>query len=292
MFTFKKEAAEAVGACRRCDAKWLSAILAAVLIAAALVAQAGARLVDEKPGVDAIAAVFALIVSPKGIDDPADVDGLRQMLATKGGAEVKPFPGMDIRVKESDIEGMSPREVRFFLFRQVGEPLWQSGEDGLARVFEDETVRAQIKGQGIGMFRYVTRATHDRLDGWATTLLFLSVLFLLAAAMSSRGFGRFVTPALALLVGAVPVSVGGMWLRERIANLAAMTLSPGENPFAYIAHALGIALMPYVKTLDGPANVAVGGAVILLVAAFLGNGAVFVFVSVRTLVQRLRKAKK
>lgn len=293
MFSFKKDVqAPPDAACRRCDSKWLSAILAAVCLAGALVCQAGAALTDEKPGVDVIAHVFSLITSPKGIDDQTDIDGLRTLLSTKGGEEVKPFPGMDIRVKASDIDGMTPREVRLFLFRQIGEPLWQSGEDGLARVFDDENVRAELKGQGIGVFRYFTRATRDRLNGWAMTMFFLASVFFFATIMASRGFGRLVTPALAFAAASVPLSLGGWWLDERVKNLAEMTVSPGDNPPGYVAHVLGIALSPYVASIDGPANAVVGGAVLLLLMAFVANGAVFVFVSVRGLARRMRNVKK
>ncbi len=293
MFTFKKDVQETPeAASRRCDAKWVAGILAAACLAAGLALGVAAKLTDERAGTDVITYLFAVIASPKGIDDPADIDGLRQMLAAKGGAETTPFPGMAIRVKESDINGMSPREVRLFLFRQVAEPLWQGGEDGLSRVFDDETLRSQAKDKGIGALGYVTHAVHDRLKGWSDMAMIMSAVFVFAAMMASRGFGRLVTPGVAYLSGGLPVSLAAWKLRDIVDGLALMAASPGANPFGYVAHVLGIALKPHVASIEGPAGVGAAAGILLLTAAFAGNGAVFVFTSFRALVQRLRKAKK
>lgn len=272
----------------RCDMKWVYSILAVFCLSAALIFGAMTELTDEDTGTDVIAHVFAMIVSPKGIDDQTDIDGLRKLPAMKKGEEVKPFPGIDIRVKEADIVGMTPREVRLFLFRQVAKPIWLDGEKGLARVVENENLRDQIKGQGLGPIHYFTRQTHDELSGWMVTAYIVFASMLICAAALSRGFGRLVTPSVILIIGSLWVSIVSWKFKEFIGSQAAASLVPGSDSFTYIGHVLASALAPGIKDITRPSGIAFGAGILGLVSAFIINGAVFAYGIVKAQVLRSR----
>ena len=66
------------------------------------------------------------------LDAAGDIEIMRQKIAESPNGEWQPIPGMRIVLREEDIAGKTPREARLWFFRQLAEPLYYDGAQGLA----------------------------------------------------------------------------------------------------------------------------------------------------------------
>ncbi|MFA6603456.1 MAG: hypothetical protein WCT10_01285 [Patescibacteria group bacterium] len=277
--------------CWRTDLKWLYGILFVFSAMAGLFCYTAAQYTDEETVVGLSAHVFAALASPKGLDDETDVASLRVALSKSGGEEMKPFSGLAVKVRESDLIGLTPREVRLFLFRQVGEPIWEDGEAGLKRVAESEAAAAAMKAQGgVGVFGFLSEKNHKLFNDIYPYILCFAFFMLIGVIRFSSGFGQLVSPGIALLIGALPGALLTGWIRQQVETLAAGPSTLGTDLYGYIGYAAGQALLEEVRTIGMPYGVMFLIGFLLLFIAFVGNGLIFMGAGMRSLVGWLRQA--
>ena len=74
---------------------------------------------------------------------------MRQKIAESPNDTWQPIPSLNIVVREQDIAGLTPREARLWLFRQLAEPLYYEGPQGLASLATDPEMRKIWKRESV-----------------------------------------------------------------------------------------------------------------------------------------------
>jgi hypothetical protein len=147
--------------------------------------------------------VLGVMFSGSSLDDETDVEIFREQLRGDPDGCVRPIENLTIEVCEDDIAGLSPREARLLIFRQMAQPLYSYGAEGLVELTADsETGRAV--DQGIGALSFFTLETHLALQRALRTLAIASAVLFLPLIVFSHRFGRIGTPGCAIFVAALP----------------------------------------------------------------------------------------
>lgn len=207
------------------DAKWMTGFLLAFSLSATMLISGLVQITAEKPAVDLLTLAMALMYSPNGLDDEADVAIMRRQLQASPDKSIQPIPSLRITVREQDIAGLSPREARLFFFRKWGEPIYWKGIQGLADLADDPEMKTQIVAGG-GLFGVLTLQTHQALQRALIVAAIVSLVLLVALVFFSFRFGRIGNPGCVFFVAGLP----GAFLFTFI-GLAAqpMATPPGEE---------------------------------------------------------------
>jgi hypothetical protein len=188
------------------DAKWIVGLLLTLVLALTLLAFSLWQVTAEKPAVDTLSMLLAMSFSRNGLDDEGEIAEFRRMLQDDPDGEVRPFPQLAITVREEDLVDRTPRELRLWIFRQLAEPIYRGGAEGLGELATDAETQAAI-GQGIGIASVFSRQTHDQLQRVLTVLALVSAALLIPLIYFSYRFGRLGSPGCVLFVSAIPGAV-------------------------------------------------------------------------------------
>lgn len=131
--------------------------------------------------------VVATQFSPEGLDDPKSIEEVKQKLELSGQNVFYPLPDKNITITRSDLEKLSPREIRLKIFRQVVEPFYY------------QRINEQTKKQA-GILAFINESLHSTIF----TLFLLSFIPLLISSAGliyfSYGNGRIISPAVVLVL--------------------------------------------------------------------------------------------
>jgi hypothetical protein len=112
-------------------------------------------------------------------------------------------PSRDVTITKQELATLPPRELRLKIFRQVVEPFYIQGVDGLAAQAATPEEGAKIKQQA-GALRLLNRQTHDRLGELLKWTVGVTVLFLVGLIGFSWHWGRLASPGLVMVLTALP----------------------------------------------------------------------------------------
>jgi hypothetical protein len=182
------------------DFKWLSGISAFVFLAVAFLLFNAVYLTSKPVAVELGALATAAMFSPKGLDDATDIDIVRRR--AKAGADIQPIPGLPVTLSAQDIASKSPRELRLTIFRQIVEPIYE-GEEGISAFTGKDLTREEIMSE-YGVLAFISRDTHRLLRNIFMAALLPAGAALVLLAYFSRGWGRLVSPALAVALSSLP----------------------------------------------------------------------------------------
>jgi hypothetical protein len=188
------------------NAKWITGILLFFVLGLTLLTYNLVQITNEQPAVEAVTTALALSFSPQGLDDEKDVNLFIKQLQKSPNSSLPPIPGLKIIVKESDIAGLSPREMRLYLFRQIAKPLYWQGPEGLIALTDDLVMKQKI-AEGIGPISVLTLKTHQTLNKIFIVLLIISFALLLPLVFFSCRFGRLASPGLVILAASLPGTI-------------------------------------------------------------------------------------
>lgn len=209
------------------DGKWICAIAAGIFLSLALTLFGLYRLTEQETAVHIMSVAIASAFSPRGLDDEKDLAVARQKLAQQGS--LSPFPGLPITVTHEEVKDLSPREARFLIFRKFAEPLYAEGTKGLAKFAPSPEAAAQFSREA-QLIAVLSRANHDRLLLPLGISLGAALIFLAGAIFFSSGIGRFITPAIVLMiVSIVPVGVLGFVRFLALHPPQGSSLAPGSG---------------------------------------------------------------
>lgn len=244
------------------DLKWLFGI-GAVLVGAGLLFTIGLyRLTARDLAVDMATTTVAAAFSPHGLDEGSDVADFSEQLAAAPNGEFRPFPGLTVVVRESEIQGLSPRQVRLYIFRQITEPLYDHGSSAVEQLVVDPEARDVFESQ-LGVSSWLNAAAHRSIG---FVLASLSVGFAVCiglAVLFSRRVGRLITPAVVLLL----ISLGP-WLFLTIVQSAQKT-APAVTPSS-LGGLVTKELLPFIVLAFKPGYLwGVLAAALLFVAAIV-----------------------
>ncbi len=116
---------------------------------------------------------------------------------------MQPIPGLRLTVRGADIAGLSPREARLWLFRQLAEPLYRGGPAALAGLADDPEMRQAISA-GVGALAFFSAETHEALKGVLTILAIPCLVLLIPLVGFSHRFGRIGSPGCVLALASLP----------------------------------------------------------------------------------------
>ena len=252
------------------DAKWVTGLVLVVLLSVTLLLSVFVQLTAERPAVDAMSTLLAVSFSRKGLDDESEIVEVRDAIrASPDGFQ--PVPGLPMVIREKDIVGMSPRQMRLFVWRQLAEPLYRGGVAGLAAQIRDPEMRKAVS-EGIGVLGWMNAGTHRGLQRLLTMLQVACAILLVPLVVFSYRFGRLGSPGLALLVSSLPGAlVSG--LAQSALSSHPVVAAPSEQSgitgmLGYLAGSLLPAVVPVAwRTYSGALLAGLG----LVALAVLGN---------------------
>jgi len=185
------------------DAKWVTSLLLVPLLAAAFLLYSLVQMTAERPAVEAMTLVLAVMFSGNTLDDETDIALFRGELEADPDGCIRPIDALQVEACEDDLAGLSPREARLFLFRQMAQPLYAHGAEGLVELAADPET-AQVMDQGIGALSLFTLETHQVLQRALRTLAIVCGVLFIPLMLFSHRFGRIGTPGCAIFVAALP----------------------------------------------------------------------------------------
>lgn len=245
------------------DLKWLFGILAVLAISVSLIVGGLSMITRRTTAIDITSTTIALLFSPEGLDNESNIEIIRGQL-TRGVNSIQPFPGLDIQVTENDLEGKTPREIRLHIFRQIAEPLYDEGIDGLTRLAVNEKIAETIE-KDASLLSFMTASVHKRIFRIAIIMTIVSLLLLVPVVWFSKRFGRLFSPGTILILASLPWVValfvaglalpateslvappGGSTLSETVSYIAANTLPDvlaSVSRIFYLTFWLGVLLL-------------------------------------------------
>lgn len=199
------------------DAKWITGILLILLLNGTFLLFILRQVTAPEPGIETLTVLLASSFSREGLDQEADMQIMRQKIAESPDGAWQPIPGLNIVVREEDIAGLTPREMRLWFFRQLAEPIYYGGQQGLVNLATDPEMAKDMEG-GIGPMGFINAETHTKLNNALVVLGLVSLALLGLLIYFSYRFGRLGSPGCVIFLSAVPglVLFSGMrgWLER------------------------------------------------------------------------------
>ncbi len=267
------------------DAKWLTGILLLFLLNVTFLVFMLARVTAAEQGIDLLAVILANSFSKEGLDQEGDMEIIQQKIAESPQGAWQPIPGLNIVVRELDIAGLSPREMRLWFFRQMAEPIYYNGEKGLASLATDPGMQKNMEGD-LGLLGFINAKTHTQLNKALTILGLASLVLLGLLVYFSYRFGRLGSPGCVIFLAAVPglISFSMMrgWLERAGQNSSPETEETVVTVYTQLITRLAMDALPDIvqKALQAYLLLSLSGFGLML-AALIG-----------ALIVRMRKREK
>ena len=160
----------------------------------------------REDAVDILTIAMASAYSPLGLDDEGDIEILRQHLQDSADGTFRPFPDLRVTVREADIDDLSPREIRLYIFRQVAEPFYLEGAEGFAVLADDPNMQSQLAND-LGIAELFSSRSHQRLQIILGVLTGISLVLLILLVYFSTRYGRLVSPGCVFLLVSFPGAI-------------------------------------------------------------------------------------
>lgn len=188
------------------DAKWISGILLLFLLNVAFFVIILLQATAPEQGIALLSAMLASSFSYEGggLDATGDIEVMRQKVAESPDGTWQPIPDLQIVVHAADLEGKTPREMRLWFFRQMAEPLYYEGAQGLANLSTDPTMRENILQGGGGVLSLVSAQSHARLLRVLALVGLVSLVGLALLVTFSYRFGKAGSPGCVIFLAALP----------------------------------------------------------------------------------------
>lgn len=229
------------------DLKWIFGILTAFLLSIFLLLFTIGTLTSEKTAIPLAAQIVAMQFSKNGLDDVKDVEILKSKYLSTNHDTFYPLQGQDVSITRSDLQTLSPRELRLKIFRQIVEPFYY------------EKIDEKTKKQA-GILAFINQTTHKIIDQITIISFILFVLSLTGLIFFSYQYGKLISPAVVFLfVSTLP---------SAFLFIIAHARSNKENsgPIPFLPNDIAQEL---AKTLAAPYNFIFFTGIGLLVAVFV-----------------------
>jgi hypothetical protein len=247
------------------DAKWITGLSLAFVLGLTLLVYNLVQITAEEPAVETMTMAMALMFSPDGLDADVDITQLRQQLNAAPDGSIRPIPGLRITIREEDIAGLSPREMRLFFFRQLAGPLYRGGVEGLKELATTPEMAESFEG-GIGPLAVFTLETHQTLQRVLVLLSIISLVLLVPLILFSYRFGRLGSPGCVLFVASLPGAILFTFLATTLQNPPGPP--QGEGISEMLGYLVANSLAPLVQIVSRNylVLVVVGAGMIILAA--------------------------
>jgi hypothetical protein len=231
------------------DAKWIIGILLLFLLNITFLLFILVKVTAPERGIDLLTIIIASSFSREGLDQEADLEIMRQKIAESRNGAWQPIPSLKIFVREEDIADLTPREMHLWFFRQLAEPIYYEGQQGLASLATDPAMAKNMEG-GIGPFGFLSAETHGKLQKIFYGLGSISLVLIGLLIFFSYRFGRLGSPGLVLFLAALPgllmFSMLRGWLEHGAENLAQSTEVTYVTVYAQTLNRLAADTLPEI----------------------------------------------
>lgn len=170
------------------DAKWIFGLAFSFFLLATTLIYILDKLTSPEVAIPTATYIVASQFSRQGLDDPTEINKIKQTLSSSGQTRFYPFANnKNVFVTREDIQTLSPKEIRLKIFRQIIEPIYYQKESA-----------DSLKQYGI--LAKINNSTNQLLH--RIFLISLLPLFLSLAGLIyfSWGYGKLISPAVPLLV--------------------------------------------------------------------------------------------
>lgn len=169
------------------DLKWIFGILTTLFLSVSLLLFSLSILTSEKTAIPLVTFIVASQFSKNGLDDPKDIEETKAKFLNSRQDVFYPIEGQNVSITRSDLETLSPRELRLKIFRQVVEPYY------FGQVDEETKKKA-------GLLAIVSHTTHNIIN----QIFFISIIPLLLSLFGllffSYRYGKLISPAVIFLL--------------------------------------------------------------------------------------------
>lgn len=231
------------------DAKWITGILLLFLLNITFLIFILVQATAPERGIDLLTIALANSFSREGLDQEADMEIMHQKIAESPNGAWQPIPSLKIFVREEDIAGLTPREMRLWFFRQLAEPIYYDGQQGLASLATDPEMAKNMEGE-IGPFGFISAETHSKLQKTFFVFGFISLMLLGLLVFFSYRFGRLGSPGCVIFFAALPgiiaFSMLRGWLEHSAGNLAQPTEMTAVTPYTQTIARLALDALPEI----------------------------------------------
>ncbi len=210
------------------DAKWITGILLLFLLNITFLLFVFMQITAPERGIDLLTVMLASAFSRDGLDQQADLEIMHQKIAESPDGTWQPIPSLNIVVSEQDIAGLTPREMRLWFFRQLAEPIYYEGTEGLKSLATSSEMQKTMEG-GIGPLGLISAKTHSKLQKIFFAFGFISLGLLGLLVFFSYRFGRLGSPGLVIFLAAVPGLIVFSGMRGWLAQNAENPVQPTET---------------------------------------------------------------
>lgn len=182
------------------DAKWIFGILATFFLTLSLLLYVLANLTSEKTFIPLATLVVASQFSRDGLDDPREIEETKRKYLNSGEDVFYPLGNKNVKITRAELETLSPREIRLRIFRQVVEPYYYEGAEGVAnRTTATPKQKEQIKKQA-GLLSFANKKTHQTFFTFFLISVIPVVLAFTGLIYFSYRYGKLISPAVVLLL--------------------------------------------------------------------------------------------
>lgn len=187
------------------DVKWIFGIFSTFFLSVSLLLFIFSTLTSEKIAIPLGTYIVASQFSRNGLDDPKEIEEAKKKFLKSGQDVFYPLGDKNVKITKDELETLSPREIRLKIFRQIVEPYYLLGPEGVAkRTTNDQKEQQKIKNQA-GLLGLINKQTHETISGIFKMSIIPAVLSLIGLVFFSYQYGRLISPAVIfLLVSVVP----------------------------------------------------------------------------------------
>jgi hypothetical protein len=211
------------------DAKWVCGIVLCVVLGVWLLLMVAHQATSREIAVQVMTNMITVGMKQGSAEDNKKaIESLRKQIAESPTKSIQPFPGFPATITEADL-ALSPQKFREKIFRQVTEPLYDKGARQLAEEQTKDKAKQDKFVNDASAFSLFSKEGHDRIGGWVIIGGLIVLLVAAAAIFFSHGFGRIITPAVALLI----VSLPGLALFSGLHAAASQPPDPNIEPKDY-----------------------------------------------------------
>ena len=247
------------------DAKWIFGIIFAISLAVSLFSYNLVAITEEKPAVDALTLVLASMYSQNGLNDKTEIDQMRAKIEANPNGVFQPIPNVDITIKLSDLDGLSPQQIRLNFFRKLAQPIYTGNTDSLTT--NPEQRKAFLNDTKL-IRTFVSAETHQTLQTVFLVFAILSVICLIPFVFFSYRFGRLVSPGLVLVFD----SFLGVVIFAFATTIHPPTVTPGSadsGPLGAVGPMISPLIPEIAQIFLKTYLIAFGIGVVLLVSALI-----------------------
>ncbi|KKR18816.1 MAG: hypothetical protein UU65_C0001G0206 [candidate division CPR2 bacterium GW2011_GWC1_41_48] len=251
------------------DAKWIFGIKSVFLLSVTLLLFNLSFITAKNPGVELMTTIVATSFSRQGLDDAKDFDEVRKKIKSSPDGKFKPIPNLEIYVSETDLNTRTPRELRMYIFRQIVEPAYDNGLEGVNILSHDPELVKKMKKEA-GILTIISAKNHKTLSLFSFVFLVISLVSISLVAYFSKRFGRLFAPGFILFLASFLPAVFVSFINMAAKSHPLKTPS-GEGLGASVSYALSNVLPLILPTVQKTYVYTLILGLLLMIAALSGR---------------------